>query len=108
MNHPLNVFVDAFIAGQIETILRLRSGPTWPLNEFFRDKVKKHRKVADQFLQPLLEKGIASKVAKATAVVTDQQKEETEPLNLLEHLINHSDGERTSTTVDNIQPLNGR
>jgi len=88
LNHPSNVFVKAFMSGQTQTALRSRFGPSWPLTEFWRDEVKVHRKVVNQFVDPFLHRALANKLAKEKS---DEKIEDAEELTLLDHLINHTE-----------------
>jgi hypothetical protein len=45
LNHPSNTFVNAFLEGQHLYVSRSRFGTKWPLNEFWKDRVKPHREV---------------------------------------------------------------
>ncbi|TFK35054.1 cytochrome P450 monooxygenase pc-3 [Crucibulum laeve] len=88
-NHPSNVFVKSFMAGQGKATMRARFGPSWPLREFWKDEIKPDRRVVDKFVEPLLEQAITRKKAKAlekTEIVEDE-----EALNLLDHLVNHTE-----------------
>jgi len=87
VNHPSNTFVKAFTAGQLLVALRSRYGPSWPLFEFWKSKVKPHRKVVDEFIEPIL----AEALAKQAGVVCDEyvNVEKAHPLSdtLLGHLV---------------------
>jgi cytochrome P450 len=60
-NHPSNLFVNAFMAGQLATGIRSRIGSIWPLMEFWKDNVTPLRKVIDEFTEPLLDEALAKK-----------------------------------------------
>ncbi|KAK0458668.1 cytochrome P450 [Desarmillaria tabescens] len=38
VNHPSNAFVKAFAEAQVQNMIRVKSGASWPLREIFRDK----------------------------------------------------------------------
>lgn len=88
VNHPSNVFADAFIAGQIQAALRTRLGPNWPLGEFWKDKIKPLREVVDRFVEPLMCDVLAKKQKKEKEV--GDVKVEDDSVTLLEHLVNHT------------------
>ncbi|EDR04959.1 uncharacterized protein LACBIDRAFT_303883 [Laccaria bicolor S238N-H82] len=85
VNHPSNVFADAFLAGQIQAALRTRLGPNWPLGEFWKDKIKPLREVVDRFVEPLMCDALAKKQKEVGDV-----KVEDDSVTLLEHLVNHT------------------
>jgi len=89
LNHPSNVFVDAFLAGQIQSSLRTRLGPNWPLGEFWEDSIKPLRKLVDQFTKPFLVSALASvKKESKNEVKSDDDHGDT----LLAHLVHHTEG----------------
>ncbi|KAJ7858086.1 cytochrome P450 [Mycena olivaceomarginata] len=49
--HPSNTYVRAFTQGQILMVERAAFGSKWPLAEFWKDKVKPHRVVADAYVE---------------------------------------------------------
>ncbi len=55
LNHPSNLFVRAFTQGQNNLASRARLGSTWPLKEFWSDKVKPNREQVDRFVNPIIE-----------------------------------------------------
>jgi hypothetical protein len=88
MNHPSNKFANAFTAGQHLTALRTRYGPTWPLMEFWKDKVSAHRKVVDDFIQPILTEALDKRAALSGKDVPGDCDDET----LLSHLVGSTQG----------------
>lgn len=80
------------MSGQTQTALRSRFGPSWPLTEFWKDEVKEHRKVVNQFVDPFLHRALANKLAKEKATASNEKIEDAEELTLLDHLINHTEG----------------
>jgi hypothetical protein len=62
LNHPSNIFVDAFVAGLHLTALCTRYGRAWPLIEFWEDIVKPHRDIVDQYIDPIRAEHIAREV----------------------------------------------
>ncbi|KDR74434.1 hypothetical protein GALMADRAFT_141472 [Galerina marginata CBS 339.88] len=86
LNHPSNVFVDAFLEGQTTASLRTRMGPNWPLSEFWEDKIKPLRKVMDGFTEPLLLQALANKkIASEKDIKVDD-----DAATLLSHLVQHT------------------
>ncbi|KAK0200205.1 cytochrome P450 [Desarmillaria ectypa] len=88
VNHPSNAFVEAFARAQEYTIVRIKSGPSWPLRELFRDKVKPLRKVLDDFIEPLLSEGYQRKT-KSTKPAGSEKK--LDDMNLLDRLLEEAD-----------------
>ncbi|KAF8893048.1 cytochrome P450 [Infundibulicybe gibba] len=84
LNHPSHRFVESFMAGQTKLASRFALGLDWPLVEFWKDGVKPHRAVVDDFVKPLLAKAIERK---------EKIKEGSE-VNLLDHLLKHIDDEQ--------------
>ena len=88
LDHPSTKFVDAFLKGLHLIMRRQEYGPAWPLAEFWKNKVKPHRKVVDQFIEPILAKALET-VDKTT--LPDTEKPNTEDT-LLNHLIKQTQG----------------
>jgi len=87
-NHPSNTFVHAFTEGQMLASRRLRYGGSWPAVEFFKDNVRPHRKVVDEYIEPILLKAL-----------TDHQEKKTEggdEATLLSHLVQQTQGKKES------------
>ncbi|KAF7331544.1 hypothetical protein MKEN_00033500 [Mycena kentingensis (nom. inval.)] len=63
-NHPSNTYVRSFVQSQILTTQRAAFGSRWPLMEFWKDRVKPHRKVIDDFIEPILNEALEGKAAK--------------------------------------------
>jgi len=87
--HPSNSFVKAFGQAQVATLLRTELAQDWPLAEFSRDEVKPLRKVIDDFTTPLMERALLQKEKRAG---DSEEAREDEPLTLLDHLVNHTQG----------------
>jgi hypothetical protein len=94
VNHPSNTFVNAFSTGQHLSALRTRYGPTWPVMEFWKDKIKPHRKVVNEFIQPILTEALAKQAAisKETDKKDAQQNSDEHEQTLLSHLVGHTQG----------------
>lgn len=89
LNHPSNAFVDAFLAGQIQSSLHTRLGPNWPLWEFWEDSIKPLRQVVDEFAKPFLVSALAGmKKDSKNEVKSDDDDGDT----LLAHLVHHTEG----------------
>ncbi|KAF9530962.1 cytochrome P450 [Crepidotus variabilis] len=86
-SHPSNVFVRAFTLAQTWAIERTALGNDWPLREFWKDTVSPLRKVMDDFTEPLMKESI-SKWEQEKA--EGQVENEEEDLNLLAHLVRHT------------------
>jgi hypothetical protein len=94
LNHLSNKFTASFGAGQYLSTRRSGFGSIWPLAEFWKDKVKPHRKIVDQFIEPTLADALAKRTAAANDASTDREKVDTEAEEetLLSHLLNHTQG----------------
>ncbi|KAF8810023.1 cytochrome P450 [Phlegmacium glaucopus] len=88
-NHPSTLFVTAVLEGQDLTIARISLGNDWPLLEFWSDKVAPHRKVIDNFMEPLMEDALAKRSLELSNNGADG-KGDDENSNLLAHLVKHT------------------
>jgi hypothetical protein len=61
VNHPSNVFVEAFSNGLQLIANRARMGNAWRFAEFWEDKVKIKRDILDKIMQPYIETEFAKK-----------------------------------------------
>ncbi|KAK0186724.1 cytochrome P450 [Armillaria mellea] len=86
VNHPSNALVKAFAEVQVQTMIRVKSGASWPLREIFQDKVKPLRKILDDFIQPLLSEGYERKAKGVKSVGSD--------MTLLDRLVEEADDPR--------------
>ncbi|KAF8893050.1 cytochrome P450 [Infundibulicybe gibba] len=84
LNHPSHGFVESFMAGQTKLAIRFGFGLNWPLFEFWKDNIKPHRAVVDNFVEPLLAKAIERK----------EKIAEGDEVNLLDHLLKHTSDEQ--------------
>ncbi|KAJ7174420.1 cytochrome P450 [Mycena filopes] len=87
LNHPSNDFVRSFIQSQILTAQRASYGPHWPLLEFWKDRVKPHRKIIDGYIDPILNEALAGKRAGGV----DKEKEEGREETFLSDLVKATD-----------------
>ncbi|KAJ7062902.1 cytochrome P450 monooxygenase pc-3 [Mycena amicta] len=60
-NHPSNTYVRSFVQSQVFTVQRAALQRQWPLVEFWKDRVKPHRKIIDEFIEPILNEALAKK-----------------------------------------------
>ena len=84
-----NKLVDAFTAGQLLSAMRARRGIIWPLMEFWEDKVKPHRKIIDEFIEPILADALARQESKSSA---EREKASENGESMIMHLLNHIQG----------------
>ncbi|EKM75106.1 hypothetical protein AGABI1DRAFT_132556 [Agaricus bisporus var. burnettii JB137-S8] len=84
-NHPSNLFVKSFMAGQEFLIKRVLLGPLWPLAEIWKDKVSEHRKALDGYVKPFLERALGDK--ENTVVGKDGEKSVESSRSLLDYLV---------------------
>ena len=92
VNHPSNTFANAFVAGLRGIADRFRYGPRWPLLEFWKDEVKPHRKVVDDFIQPILMEALAKQAEIKEAVDAKEEGMDSNEVTLLGHLVRHTQG----------------
>lgn len=85
LNHPSNVFVRAFMQGQIHTAFRARFGMLWPLKEIWSDKVSPYRQQVDEFVNPILEE-------RKQHLAAEKPSDDDEGETFLDHLIKHTAG----------------
>lgn len=90
--HPSDKFVRAFMAGQTLTGLRSRYGPNWQLAEFWKEKVRPHREVVDQFVDPIIEEALRKRGSGGDEKVMVGQDEGVKAQTLLDHLVSHTQG----------------
>jgi hypothetical protein len=84
------------MTGQYLSALRSRYGPTWPVMEFWKDKVKPHRKVVDDFIRPILTEALA----KQTTILNETDKKAVqEDSTLLTYLVRHTQGLFTPVSI---------
>jgi hypothetical protein len=91
VNHPSNMFANAFTTGQFLSALRTRYGPTWPMKEFWKDKIRPHRAVVSDFIQPMLTEALVKQAAISKETDTKAQ-EDCNSETLLTHLVGHTQG----------------
>ncbi|KII89780.1 hypothetical protein PLICRDRAFT_174617 [Plicaturopsis crispa FD-325 SS-3] len=96
-DHPSNLFAQAFADAQNLTANRLRMGPSWPLQEFWEDKVKVHMDVVNKFIEPIVEDAIAKKRERGgttSSEVEDKAREVADGETLLDHLANYTEDKK--------------
>ncbi|KAJ7485211.1 cytochrome P450 [Mycena galericulata] len=84
LNHPSNTYVRSFVMSQTLVVMRAPFGSKWPLSEFWKDKIKPHRKVIDEFIEPLLNRELEKKKNK-------QEDEKKNEGSFLTHLVQATD-----------------
>ncbi|KAI0823239.1 cytochrome P450 [Trametes gibbosa] len=101
--HPADVFVRAFQDALEATAMRGRFLQSWPLFEFWADRVKQHLKAVDDFIDPIVEDMLRTKAAGtpcgARAETTtppppppdDEKNQAQDDETLLEHLVKFTD-----------------
>ena len=96
-DHPANKFSQAFDEAQRITSFRSRRGSSWPLQEFWTDKVKEHMVVVNSFITPILAAAVQKKRELGEQEKPAGDREVKDGESLLDHLINYTDG--TSASV---------
>ncbi|KAF7343941.1 hypothetical protein MVEN_01682900 [Mycena venus] len=87
LNHPSNIYVTAFSQGQLLTTDRAAYSTKWPLAEFWKDRVKPHREIADAYIEPILNAALEKRRAAQEA----DAKLEKEHTTFLSHLVQATD-----------------
>ncbi|KAI0350150.1 cytochrome P450 [Trametes cingulata] len=92
--HPADRFVRAFQDALEATSIRGRFLQSWPLFEFWGDRVKQYLKAVDEFIDPIVENALRRKAERVGAGEVDE-KEGKENVRddetLLEHLVKFTD-----------------
>ena len=88
--HPSDQFAFAFNQAQENTAHRGFYGKLWPLVDFWEDTVAKDRKIASEFMDPLIQAALEKKKA-AKGVYEVNQDDVT----LLDHLVHQTDGTKS-------------
>jgi hypothetical protein len=92
LSHSSNKFVKAFMSGQLLSARRTRFGPTWPMTEFWVDKIKPHRKIINEFIQPILTEAMTRRGSKVQKPDANPAQEDGNDETLLSHLVRHTQG----------------
>lgn len=92
-DHPANKFSRAFDEAQRITSFRSRRGGSWPLQEFWSDKVKEHMVVVNSFITPILAAAVQKKRELGEQEKPAGDREVRDGESLLDHLINYTDDE---------------
>ncbi len=90
--HPADQFVNAFQAGQEATAMRSRFLQSWPLFEFWGDKVEKQLGAVHRFIDPIVEGALRRKAERQRVGEDVIEKEVRDDETLLEHLVKLTDG----------------
>ena len=100
--HPADRFVRAFQDGLEATAIRGRYLQSWPLFEFWGDRVKRHLEAVDEFIDPIVEDAVRkSKGSEKMQVGNDDEEGDVEKSgkdsvkdgeSLLDHLVKFTDG----------------
>ncbi|KAF8715658.1 hypothetical protein AX14_012520 [Amanita brunnescens Koide BX004] len=81
-----NAFAKALLEAQKVTGDRLRSGPTWPLEDIWYDRTRESMRVVDGYVEPIIQEALARKRAGMfNKKVSNEHLEEGETL--LDHLV---------------------
>ena len=86
-NHTSNSFLHAFASGQDIIAKRGRLGAFWWLGEFWKDKVDEHRKVINDYVDPIVKEALTRKKAQVV-----EKENET----FLDHMVEHTQSNRKS------------
>ncbi|KAJ7826815.1 cytochrome P450 monooxygenase pc-3 [Mycena olivaceomarginata] len=91
LNHPSNTYVRAFTQGQLLMLDRAAFGRKWPLSEFWADRVKPQRKVADAYVEGIIERALAEAALKKRAEYIKPDRGQEKQETFLSHLVEATD-----------------
>ncbi|KAJ7609553.1 cytochrome P450 [Mycena polygramma] len=86
-NHPSNTYVRAFVQGQVLMTQRMAYATKWPLREFWADRVKPQREIADAYIEPIMDEALERKRARAFKGENGKSDGEEEVATFLSHLV---------------------
>ena len=89
--HPADRFVRAFQDALEATAIRGRFLQSWPLFEFWGDKVEEHLGAVHEFIDPIVGEALRRK-AERQREGEDIEKDVRDDETLLEHLVKFTDG----------------
>ena len=98
--HPADRFVRAFQDGLEATAVRGRYLQSWPLFEFWGDRVKRHLEAVDEFIDPIVDDAVRkSKGSEKMQAENDEEDDEKsgkdsvrDGESLLDHFVKFTDG----------------
>ncbi len=105
--HPADRFVRAFLSALEATARRGRFLQSWPLFEFWGDKVKQHLKAVDEFIDPIVEDALRKKSEEMGAGAEEENKRKEQVRDdetLLQHLVKFTDGTLPLPLNDRFRP----
>uniref|UniRef100_A0A8H8CLG6 Uncharacterized protein n=1 Tax=Psilocybe cubensis TaxID=181762 RepID=A0A8H8CLG6_PSICU len=88
-DHPASIFADSFMEGLHHTVMRIRMGDAWPLDELMSDRVLPFRKAMDVFIDPLMKKALDKREQQ---LLNDKSPDEEEEETFISHLVKHTQG----------------
>ncbi|KAH9483187.1 Cytochrome P450 monooxygenase 75 [Psilocybe cubensis] len=83
-DHPASIFADSFMEGLHHTVMRIRMGDAWPLDELMSDRVLPFRKAMDVFIDPLMKKALDKREQQ---LLNDKSPDEEEEETFISHLV---------------------
>uniref|UniRef100_A0A8H7XK56 Uncharacterized protein n=1 Tax=Psilocybe cubensis TaxID=181762 RepID=A0A8H7XK56_PSICU len=86
-DHPASIFADSFMEGLHHTVMRIRMGDAWPLDELMSDRVLPFRKAMDVFIDPLMKKALDKREQQ---LLNDKSPDEEEEETFISHLVKHT------------------
>ncbi|PPQ84613.1 hypothetical protein CVT25_015710 [Psilocybe cyanescens] len=86
-DHPASIFADSFMEGLHLTVMRIRMGDAWPLEELTGDKVLPFRKAMDVFIDPLMRKALDTREQE---LLNEKSHDENEEETFISHLVKHT------------------
>ncbi|KAF7344028.1 hypothetical protein MVEN_01692300 [Mycena venus] len=91
LDHPSNVYVRAFAQSQILMTERAAFSTKWPLREFWRDRVRPHREIADAYVEPIINAALERRRRKEAVRQEQEGKLDGEHETFLSHLVEATD-----------------
>ncbi|KAF7344031.1 hypothetical protein MVEN_01692600 [Mycena venus] len=92
LGHPSNVYVRAFAQSQILMTERVAFSTKWPLREFWKDRVRPHRAIADAYVEPIINAALERRRRKEAVGQGEEGKLDGEHETYLSHLVEATDG----------------
>lgn len=90
--HPADRFVRAFLSALEATATRGRFLQSWPLFEFWGDKVKQHLTAVDEFIDPIVADALSEKASASAEEDIERKEQVRDDETLLQHLVKFTDG----------------
>lgn len=102
-DHPASIFAESFMEGLHLTVMRIRMGDAWPVEELVRDRVLPFRKAMDVFIDPLMRKALDRREQQ---LLNEKSQDEDEEETFISHLVKHTQGTSScALSLESVKPL---